>query len=268
MKRSGKIALFSLGALCAALAAAPLRAQLPSIPQHKIDSLYHPATVEGGRIMQFDARQIDAGRLNEEDAPSNYVFRWHNAGDKPIVVTRVQTTCGCAVATFDRQPILPGDEGRITVTYHPKGHPGSIQRRIFVFTQLSDKLPTAVLELTGRVEPARVPTWNYPYAMGDLRLKQQGVRIAGIRIQAERIECLNAGKEPLRITAERELLPAYIVFESDPEIIEPGKTGDLIIRFDPEKAPARLPEQFPVILKGIDLPPSQRTIRVRFATNE
>lgn len=218
--------------------------------------------------MRFDTQHIDAGRLGEEDAPSSYVFGWRNAGSKPIVITQVKTTCGCAVATFDRQPVRPGGEGRITVTYHPKGHPGSFQRRIFVFTQLSDKRPTAVLELTGQVEPAKLPTWNYPYAMGSLRLKQQAVRIAGTRIQAESIECLNAGDQPLRITAEKELLPSYIVFESDPKTIEPGKTGDLVIRFDPNKAPARLPTQLPVILKLPDLPPSQRTIRIRFTTNE
>lgn len=268
MKRSGKIAMLSLGALCAVWTAAPLRAQMPSIPRERLDSLSRPATAEGGEVMRFDTQHMDAGRLGEEDAPSSYVFTWRNAGSKPIVITHVKTTCGCAVATFDRQPVRPGGEGRITVTYRPKGHPGSFQRRIFVFTQLSDKLPTAVLELTGQVEPAKLPTWNYPYAMGILLLKQQAVRIAGTHIQAERIECLNAGDRPLHITAEKELLPGYITFESDPETIEPGKTGDLVIRFDPEMAPARLPTQLPLILKGIDLPPSQRTIRIRFTTNE
>ena len=47
-------------------------------------------------------------------------------------------TCGCAAATYGRQPVRAGGEGTVTVTYHPKGHPGSFDRRIFVYTQLSD----------------------------------------------------------------------------------------------------------------------------------
>lgn len=65
----------------------------------------------------------------------------------------------------------------MTVTYHPKGHPGSFDRRIFVYTQLSDKMPTAILHLTGTVIASERTDGDYPYAMGALRLKQQSVRL-------------------------------------------------------------------------------------------
>ena len=103
--------------------------------------------------------------------------------------------------------------------------------------------------------------------MNALRLKQQEVHIAGDRAQTERIECLNAGEEPLRITADSLLLPPYIRFECDPQRLEPGATGDLVIRFDPSKAPERLPEQLPVILQGVGLTPRQSTVRIRFGTS-
>lgn len=268
MKRSGKIAILCLGALCAAYAATPLRAQAPVISRQKIDSLANPVTAAGGSGMLFETKHIDTGRIGEDDAPASYTFRWRNNTGKPLVITRVVTTCGCAVATYDRQPVRHGEQGSVRVSYHPKGHPGSFQRRIFVFTQLSDKVPTAVLELTGYVEPSLLPTGDYPHAMGGLLLKQRTVRIDGERVQSERIECLNAGERPLRITAERGLLPAYLSLVCDPEVFQPGKTGDLVIRFDPAKAPEKLPEQVPLILQGVDLPPLPRTIRVRFAETE
>ena len=90
----------------------------------------------------------------------------------------MQTTCGCAAATYGRQPVRTGGEGTVTVTYHPKGHPGSFDRRIFVYTQLSDKMPTAILHLTGTVIASELTDDDYPYAMGTLRLKQQSVRFA------------------------------------------------------------------------------------------
>ena len=215
--------------------------------------------------MRFLETHIDAGRIGEDDLPPSYTFRWTNDGDAPLVITRVETTCGCAVPSFDRQPVLRGGEGSVTVTYHPKRHPGNFHRRIFVFTQLSAQRPTAILDLTGHVTPSSaLPAADYPYAMNGLRLKQREVRMNGTQRRTERIACLNAGRQPLRISADSLLLPPYVRFECEAATLEPGATCDLIFRFDPAKAPERLPEQVPVILRGLGLPPVQSTVRILF----
>ena len=234
------------------------------IPQEVLDSLAHPATAAGSEAMRFERTTLDLGSLNEEDAPATGIFRWHNAGDRPLVVTRVQTGCGCAAADYDRRPVLAGGTGEIRITYRPKGHPGRLQRRIFVYTQLSERQPTAILELTGDVTPSVRPTHDYPYACGALLLKQRQVRMTGDRRQEERIVCLNAGDVPLRITADERLLPRWIGFACEPAELGAGQTGDLVLRFDPALAPERLPEQLPVVLEGVEGRPGERTIRIRF----
>ena len=100
--------------------------------------------------------------------------------------------------------------------------------------------------------------------MNGLRLKQREVRMDGTQRRTERIACLNAGRQPLRITADSLLLPPYVRFECEAATLEPGATCDLIFRFDPAKAPERLPEQVPVILRGLGLPPVQSTVRILF----
>lgn len=266
MLRRRNITVLALGwLLCAA---APLYGQFRIIPRERLDSLAHPATAEGCEAMFFERTKIDAGTLGEDDTPSAYVFRWRNTGESPLVVTRVQTTCGCAAATYDKRPVLTDGTGEIKVTYRPKGHPGSFARKIYVFTQLSDAQPTAILELSGHVTPSVLPTADYPHGAGALLLRRQEVRIAGKHVQTERIECLNAGEEPLRITVERRLLPEYIAFSCDPEVLEPGQAGDLVIRFDPTSAPEQLPRQLPLLLEGVGTPPGQRTIRIRFGDAE
>lgn len=242
-------------------------AQERIVPRAQLDSLADPPTAAGSRVMRFEQRQIDIGTLNEDDAPAQYRFRWHNDSDTPLVVTRVQTTCGCVAASCDRQPVGQGASGTVAVTFYPKRHPGPFRRKVFVFTQLSDRLPTAVLELTGEVTPSVLPTHDYPYVRGPLRLKQQEVRIGGERRQVERIECLNAGTEPLRIEADSRLLPPYVTLECDPATIDPGQSADLIVRFDPAQAAGPLPQRLPLLLEGIQLPPSQRTISIRFGSD-
>ena len=190
--------LFCCGALWTVTAATPLCGQIRIVPRAKLDSLAHPATADGAQAMRFERTQIDAGHIGEDDTPPSYTFKWHNEGTAPLIITRVQTTCGCAAATYGRQPVRTGGEGTVTVTYHPKGHPGSFDRRIFVYTQLSDKMPTAILHLTGTVIASELTDGDYPYAMGTLRLKQQSVRFAREGLQSERIECRQSHAATLR----------------------------------------------------------------------
>lgn len=266
MLRRGKITLLTAALLLAAL---PLRGQFPPTrTREELERVANPATVPGGEAMHFEHTRIETGEIGEDDAHSTYVFRWRNDGPRPLVITRVETTCGCATPTYDRRPVAAGGSGEVQVTYRPKGHPGNFVRKLFVYTPLSEKQPTAVLELAGHVRPSVLPTHNYPHAMGPLLLKQHKVRFAGDGLQVERIECLNAGDKPLRLRAQEELLPEYLSLECDPELFEPGEKGDLVIRFDPTRAPQNLPRRIPLLLEGLQLPPSQRMLRIEIGTNE
>lgn len=257
----------AISALAAALlcGTGSLRAQTaPIVPQATLDSLAHPAVAAGSEAMRFDALRFDLGSIGEDDAPVERTFRWRNEGEKPLVVTRVETSCGCVRTRFHKAPVLSGEQSEITVAYHPKGHTGFFQQRIYVFTQLSARQPSAVLELSGRVSTSLRSTTDYPYAMGNLLLKQHTVRIEGDRRQSERIECFNAGDAPLTIRADSRLLPDYLRFACEPTRIDPGTTADLVIRFDPAHAAAELPRQLPILLEGLSLPPSQRMLQVVF----
>ena len=107
--------LFCCGALWAVTAATPLCGQIRIVPRAKLDSLAHPATADGAQAMRFERTQIDAGHIGEDDTPPSYTFKWHNEGTAPLIITRVQTTCGCAAATYGRQPVRTGGEGTVTV---------------------------------------------------------------------------------------------------------------------------------------------------------
>ncbi len=242
--------------------------------QALIDSLSSPVLAEGSGVMRFEDVHINAGEMDEDSKPSEYVFRWTNEGTAPLSVVYVKTTCGCAAPSYDRTPVRPGESASLKVTYHPKGHPGGFLRKIFVYTNLSADMPTAVLELSGRVIPSVLPTSDYPIAMGGLLLKRSAVSFARSGRQTERIECLNAGDKPLEISVDSKTLPAGVRVE--PLAIAPGQVADLVIRFDPANAAAEpsgtIPElprgkatdTAPVFLKGIGLPPTKCMITINF----
>lgn len=218
--------------------------------------------------MRFERTLIDAGHIGEDDLPPVYTFRWRNTGGKPLVVTRVQTTCGCAAASWDKKPVAPGGEGAVTVTYRPKGHPGVFDRRIFVYTQLSDKEPTAILSLRGAVTASVRTDDDYPHAMGALRLKQRTVRFGRTdKVQSERIECLNAGEKPLTPACDEGFAATGLSFAC-----EPGDAGTRRKRrsgrpLRPAKAPQPL-RRTPLPVGGPDVPPSQRMLWIEFGETE
>lgn len=227
-----------------------------------IDSLAHPQVSETGAAMRFAGTTLDIGSIREDGGTREYEFSWINIGEAPVSITKVTTTCGCAVPSFDRTPVAQGDTSSLTVAYHPKGHPGKFSRRIFVYTGSSGKLPAAILTLKGYVEPAAVPVWQYGCRMGNLILKRDEVKFTEGQKAVERIQCMNAGDSPLTVGAETALLPPYIGFRCEPETIAPGEKADLVITYDPDACGTRLLKAVPLVLTGPELPPSQRTVRV------
>ena len=255
--------LVPLGTAAALVAARPARGQFHIVPRERLDSMAQPALAHGAQAMRFDRTRIETGPIGEDDGPKSFVFTWRNIGDKPLVITRVRTTCGCAVPTFDKRPVKPGEKASVTVTYHPKGHPGSFARKIFLFTQLAGNAPSATLELAGEVIPSARPTYAYPHARGNLLLKQEVIRFTGTAPAAESIECLNGGNDTLRIGIDTRILPPCIRAEFSPAELLPGAIGELTVRFDP--AAGKAPQRIPLFLRGLGLPPGQSAITIRIA---
>ena len=83
---------------------------------------------------------------------------------------------------------------------------------------------------------------DYPVYIGNtLRLKRKDwqVRILSREgRQVERFVCVNTGKQPLRLSAL--LLPEYIHFHTEPEIISPGIEADMVLSIDKGLLPQRM----------------------------
>ena len=109
-------------------------------PQEKTDTLINPPLIKGAEhILRFDKTVLNIGTLTEDDAPKMYRFTCTNVSGKDINLTRVRTTCGCAVADVRTGEISPGETRVVVLTYHPKNHPGTIDTDAFVFIRYSGR---------------------------------------------------------------------------------------------------------------------------------
>jgi len=82
------------------------------------------------RIQWIDSVQ-DLGTVKEgPEVELTYKFR--NAGDKPLVISNVQPTCGCTITETPKEPFAPGQEGVIKAKFTTRGHVGTNDKTIIV----------------------------------------------------------------------------------------------------------------------------------------
>lgn len=103
----------------------------------------------------FPDSVCNVGSITENDPPRAYRFRCENRSDKPVVILRVDTSCGCVKSSFSRRPIAPGATGEVVVTFDPRGHAGALYKIMPVYTSASGKKPETRLALSGTVKPAQ-----------------------------------------------------------------------------------------------------------------
>ena len=68
---------------------------------------------------QFEKETIDYGQVAKKSDGAR-IFTFTNIGTAPIIISRVQSSCGCTVPEKPEAPIVPGAKGEIKVSYDTK----------------------------------------------------------------------------------------------------------------------------------------------------
>jgi hypothetical protein len=69
---------------------------------------------------KFETEMHDFGKIPLHQT-AVFVFNFTNVGDIPLVITKVESTCGCAVAAYTQSPIKKGEKGFVKVSMTPTG---------------------------------------------------------------------------------------------------------------------------------------------------
>ena len=105
--------------------------------------------------IKLDNDGHDFGTVSEGPA-ADHIFMVTNAGKEPLIITKVQPSCGCTTPSWTKEPIAPGKTGEIKASYGTQGRPGTFTKTLTVFTNAGNK----VLTIKGNVEKA--PTSSVP----------------------------------------------------------------------------------------------------------
>lgn len=76
-------------------------------------------------------------------------FKFTNTGKEPLILSNVRASCGCTTPSWPKEPILPGKDGNILVTYNTQGRPGPFTKTITINSNATD--PNKVITIKGEV---------------------------------------------------------------------------------------------------------------------
>jgi hypothetical protein len=89
------------------------------------------AKASGAKIA-FDEKTHDFGDIKQGDKV-DYTFKFKNTGTEPVVISNVQTTCGCTATNWTKEPVAPGKTGEVSATFNSAGKMGQQNKVISVY---------------------------------------------------------------------------------------------------------------------------------------
>ena len=185
--------------------------------------------------IKFTDTEHDFGTIEEKLGPVSYEFIFSNDGSLPLVLSRVQPSCGCTSPEWTKEPIMPGKLGSINVKFDPKGRPGPFTKTITVFSNAENK--SVVLKIKGYVKVLNDPFGEFRYSIDVLKLENIHSSIGTVlkgQIKKKVIEIANASPDhAVRVNFAK--VPEYIDIKVVPEQLNPGEKGMIEIEYHSDK---------------------------------
>lgn len=95
---------------------------------------------------KFDKESHNFGKV-VLGTPVSVDFKFTNVGDQPLIISKVETSCGCTVPEYTQTPVKKGGSGLIKVTFNPAGAPLPFSKIVTITSNA--KTTTKVLYIKG-----------------------------------------------------------------------------------------------------------------------
>ncbi len=104
-----------------------------------------------GPQLEWEMERYDFGTVYLDDPPETKLdIKFTNEGNEPLVLSNVRACCGTRVHSWPREPILPGEEGTVTIEFRlaPRAH--RISRTVTVTSNADPN--TSIFRIVGVVK--------------------------------------------------------------------------------------------------------------------
>ena len=185
--------------------------------------------------LSFDNGKYDFGAIMWKQ-PATAKFVITNTGNKPLVIHKVETSCGCVVSTWNKKPIRPNRTAVIEATYDARmlGH---FHKFVRIYSNATAK--PVDLSMIGMVSSTIVDySRNYPIQIGSIHLDTDHIEFDDANKGDNPVfELKVANGSSKDYTPVLMHLPSYIEAKAIPEKLAPKETGVVRLTFHSDKAP-------------------------------
>lgn len=113
------------------------------------------AQTTNGAALTWEEPNHDFGEV-EEGKKVEFVYKFTNTGNEPLIITNVQPTCGCTLPkSWPRGEIMPGQSGELLIAFDSSNKSGKLSR---VTTIVSNAVNDGAgqIKFTANVTPKKV----------------------------------------------------------------------------------------------------------------
>lgn len=110
-------------------------------------AVFFIALTVNAQDFKFEEETINYGKITQ-GSEGKRVFKFTNIGDAPLIIKRIQSTCGCTVPKKPEEPIMPGKTGEIEVSYDTK-RLGGFSKAITVYSNAKEE--RKMLKIRGNI---------------------------------------------------------------------------------------------------------------------
>ena len=92
-------------------------------------------------ILEFETTRHHFGVIQAGEKVS-YSFNFKNTGNASLVISSSKASCGCTVPSYTKEPVQPGEDGSIEVTFDSSGKSGMESKNI---TIIANTIPNSTV---------------------------------------------------------------------------------------------------------------------------
>jgi len=189
------------------------------------------AVAQNAKI-SFNESEHDFGVIGEKNGNATFNFVFTNNSSDPIVITNAIASCGCTKPVWTKEPIEPGKQGSIEVSYNPVGRIGAFDKTITVYLN-NDQSAPAKVKIKGTVVQSdgvkKKPEDEYPVALGKYLLKTKDLNFGQVnwkKAKSISLDVFNSSDSPITQTTMK--LPKDLTVNFNPVTI-PAKTAGVMV---------------------------------------
>lgn len=92
---------------------------------------------KSGPAISFESTEHNFGDIKQGDVVE-HTFTFTNTGNQPLIIERVDVTCGCTSPSWTKEPVMPGKTGTVKARYNSAGNLGQQKKAVTIHSNAVD----------------------------------------------------------------------------------------------------------------------------------